>query len=107
MKTKVASIRTVDWGRMQLNFNIVFPKGVLEDAPQFNVLSTHAPDEKSSAKLQSESDSKISEYIYHRFQTDPGTDRESTQQDLMGHQFYGYFQHIYRNHSAHWCCSHQ
>jgi len=54
MKTKVASIRTVDWGRMQLNFNIVFPKGVLENAPQFNVLSTHTPDEQSSAKLQSE-----------------------------------------------------
>jgi len=54
MTTKVASIRTVDWGRMQLNFNIVFPKGVLENAPQFNVLSTHAPDEKTSAKLQSE-----------------------------------------------------
>lgn len=54
MTTKVASIRTVDWGRMQLNFNIVFPKGILENAPQFNVLSTHAPDEKSSAKLQSE-----------------------------------------------------
>ncbi len=54
MRTKVASIRTVDWGRMQLNFNLVFPKGVLENAPQFNVLSTHAPDEKSSAKLQSE-----------------------------------------------------
>jgi putative ABC transport system permease protein len=54
MSTIVASIRTVDWGRMQLNFNIVFPKGVLENAPQFNVLSTHAPDEKSSAKLQSE-----------------------------------------------------
>jgi len=54
MKTKVASIRTVDWGRMQLNFNIVFPKGVLETAPQFNVLSTHSPDQESSAKLQSE-----------------------------------------------------
>jgi putative ABC transport system permease protein len=54
MNTRVASIRAVDWGRMQLNFSIVFPKGILEDAPQFNVLSTHTPDEASSAKLQSE-----------------------------------------------------
>ena len=54
MTAKVANVRTVDWGRMQLNFSIVFPKGILENAPQFNVLSTHAPDEKSSAKLQSE-----------------------------------------------------
>lgn len=54
MRTTIASIRTVDWGRMQLNFSIVFPKGVLENAPQFNVLSTHAADEKASAKIQSE-----------------------------------------------------
>ncbi len=54
MTTKVANIRKVDWGRMQLNFSIVFPAGILESAPQFNVLSTHAPDEKTSAKLQSE-----------------------------------------------------
>ena len=54
MTTKVANIRKVDWGRMQLNFSIVFPAGILESAPQFNVLSTHAPDEASSAKLQSE-----------------------------------------------------
>ena len=54
MAAKVANIRAVDWGRMQLNFSIVFPKGILENAPQFNVLSTHASDERSSAKLQSE-----------------------------------------------------
>jgi putative ABC transport system permease protein len=54
MTTRVANIRKVDWGRMQLNFSIVFPVGILENAPQFNVLSTHAADEESSAKLQSE-----------------------------------------------------
>ena len=52
METTVASIRKVDWGRVQLNFSIVFPKGVLEDAPQFNVLTTYAPTEESSAALQ-------------------------------------------------------
>jgi len=54
MRTEVASIRAVDWGRMQLNFSIVFPEGILEKAPQFNVLTTHTPDELSSAKLQNE-----------------------------------------------------
>ena len=52
METKVASIRTVDWGRMQLNFSVVFPKGILENAPQFHVITTNAPDEKMSAQLQ-------------------------------------------------------
>ena len=52
METTVGSIRKVDWGRLQLNFSIVFPKGVLENAPQFNVLTTYAPNEESSAALQ-------------------------------------------------------
>lgn len=52
METKVGSIRTVDWSQIQLNFTIVFPKGVLEDAPQFNVLTTAVPNEEVSASLQ-------------------------------------------------------
>ncbi len=51
METTVGSIRKVDWGRLQLNFSIVFPKGVLENAPQFNVLTTYVPDEASSARF--------------------------------------------------------
>jgi len=54
METVVSSIREVDWGRMQLNFSVVFPKGVLENAPQFNVLSTNVPNESASAQLQQE-----------------------------------------------------
>ncbi len=54
METKVGSIRKDEWGRLQLNFAIVFPKGVLEQAPQFNVFSTSAPNAKSSANLQRE-----------------------------------------------------
>ena len=54
MQTVVGSIRAVDWGRMQLNFSIVFPTGVLENAPQFHVLTTNAPNEKISAQLQKE-----------------------------------------------------
>lgn len=52
METEVVGIREVDWGRMQLNFNILFPSGVLENAPQFHVLTLHAPDEKKSAEVQ-------------------------------------------------------
>ena len=52
METTVGSIRQVDWGRMQLNFSIVFPKGVLEDAPQFSVFTTAAENEQVSANLQ-------------------------------------------------------
>ncbi|MFO7721576.1 MAG: FtsX-like permease family protein, partial [Gillisia sp.] len=54
LNTVIGSIRTVDWSRMQMNFSIVFPKGVLEDAPQFRVLTSNVPDEESSAKLQQE-----------------------------------------------------
>ena len=52
METTIGSIRKVDWGRVQLNFSILFPKGILENAPQFNVLTTYAPTKKSSAALQ-------------------------------------------------------
>ena len=37
---------------MQTNFRVVFPKGVLEDAPQFNVLITKVPNSQVSAKFQ-------------------------------------------------------
>ena len=53
-KTVVGSVRMVDWSRMQLNFSLVFPEGVLEDAPQFHVLTTKVPDEEVSAALQQE-----------------------------------------------------
>lgn len=52
MNTKVGSIRKVDWGSMQVNFLILFPTGVLEKAPQFNVITTYAASEESSADLQ-------------------------------------------------------
>ncbi|MHA7057405.1 ABC transporter permease [Aquimarina sp. M1] len=52
METIVGSIREVDWTRLQLNFMIVFPKGVLEQAPQFHVLTTYVSDNVKSAALQ-------------------------------------------------------
>ncbi|WP_339885242.1 ABC transporter permease [Polaribacter vadi] len=51
METKVGSIRKVDWSSMQVNFMILFPTGVLEKAPQFNVMTTYASTEESSAAL--------------------------------------------------------
>lgn len=52
MPTIVKSIRKVDWASLQPNFTLVFPSGVLENAPQFNVLTTNAPTEGSSAAIQ-------------------------------------------------------
>ena len=54
LNTIVGSIRTVDWSRMQMNFSIVFPEGVLEEAPQFRVLTTNIPTAQTSAELQQE-----------------------------------------------------
>lgn len=51
--TVVGSLREVNWARMQTNFRVVFPVGVLEDAPQFHVLMTRVPDTERSAKYQS------------------------------------------------------
>ncbi|MCH3882163.1 ABC transporter permease [Tenacibaculum sp. K20-16] len=52
METTIGSIRKVDWSSMQVNFMILFPTGVLENAPKFNVMTTYAPNEASSAELQ-------------------------------------------------------
>ncbi|MFM1877955.1 MAG: hypothetical protein RLZZ241_821 [Bacteroidota bacterium] len=52
MDVYVANIREVDWGRMQLNFSVLFPTGVLEQAPQFHVLTTQVANAEISARLQ-------------------------------------------------------
>lgn len=52
MTTIVGSLRAVDWNRIQTNFLVVFPKGVLEDAPQFHVLLTKVASPAASAKFQ-------------------------------------------------------
>jgi putative ABC transport system permease protein len=48
----VKSLRDVDWNRIQTNFRVVFPVGVLEDAPQFHVLLTRVPSKEASASYQ-------------------------------------------------------
>ena len=50
--TVVGSLREVNWSRMQTNFRVVFPTGVLEKAPQFHVLMTKVPTKEISAKYQ-------------------------------------------------------
>ncbi len=50
--TVVGSLRSINWSRMQTNFRVVFPTGVLEDAPQFHVLMTKVPSSKVSARYQ-------------------------------------------------------
>ncbi len=54
MKTTIASIRKVDWGRFSPNFFVVFPVGALEDAPSFNVLVTRANTAEASGSVQAE-----------------------------------------------------
>lgn len=40
IETYVASIREVDWQRVEPNFFVIFPEGILESAPQFWVILT-------------------------------------------------------------------
>ena len=52
IQTRVASLRDVDWGRIQTNFLVLFPAGVLESAPKFHVLLTRTPTVEASASFQ-------------------------------------------------------
>jgi putative ABC transport system permease protein len=50
--TTVGSIRSVEWRTFQPNFFVLFPAGVLEDAPQFHVIVTRTDSRQQSARLQ-------------------------------------------------------
>jgi len=52
LKTYVGNIREVDWRRVQTNFLVVFPEGILEKAPQFHVLITRIDNTEVSARYQ-------------------------------------------------------
>ncbi len=52
LTTYVGSFRKVDFARMQTNFLVIFPEGVLEQAPQFHVLVTRADSAEKAAALQ-------------------------------------------------------
>ena len=50
--TRVASLREVEWRRIQPNFFVVFPRGVLESAPAMHVLVTRVGSSQDSARMQ-------------------------------------------------------
>ncbi len=52
IKTYIGSFRDIDWRRVQTNFLVVFPEGVLEQAPQFHVLITRINRNDVSARYQ-------------------------------------------------------
>lgn len=52
VETYVSSIREVDWQKVQTNFFVVFPPGVLERAPQFNVIVSRVESPEQSASFQ-------------------------------------------------------
>ena len=54
MTTRVASLRSVEWRRIQPNFFVIFPRGALDDAPAMDVLVTRVPTAGESAHLQRE-----------------------------------------------------
>jgi putative ABC transport system permease protein len=54
MRTRVASLRKVEWQRMSPNFFVLFPAGVLEGAPKFFVLAARAADPDLNARVQRE-----------------------------------------------------
>lgn len=52
VKTKITSLRKVEWRRLEPNFFVVFPAGILEAAPKFHVVAVRAPDAAASARVQ-------------------------------------------------------
>jgi putative ABC transport system permease protein len=52
VKTVVGSIRSVEWRRLEPNFFIVFPEGVLEAAPKTFLAAVHVATPSDSAKVQ-------------------------------------------------------
>jgi putative ABC transport system permease protein len=52
VRTRVGSIRSVEWRRLEPNFFVVFPEGVLEAAPKTYVAAMHAASPSESAAVQ-------------------------------------------------------
>jgi len=53
VKTRVGSIRSVEWRRMEPNFFVVFPEGVLESAPKTFIAALRAATPADSGSVQS------------------------------------------------------
>jgi putative ABC transport system permease protein len=52
LEAEIVHLREVDWSRLNLNFFMLFPPGVLEDAPGFHVITTRLPEDTTSGRLQ-------------------------------------------------------
>ena len=52
IETVLTCIRDVDFAKIQTNFHVLFPNGVLEKAPQFHALVSRAENKEQSAKFQ-------------------------------------------------------
>ncbi|PND79960.1 hypothetical protein C1I57_39985, partial [Escherichia coli] len=52
VQTTVTGIREVDFGRVQTNFLVLFPSGILEKAPQFHVVISRVASAEQSARFQ-------------------------------------------------------
>ncbi len=52
VRSRVGSIRSVEWRRMEPNFFVVFPEGVLEGAPKTYVAALHVRSPEESARVQ-------------------------------------------------------
>lgn len=59
METVVSDIRKVNFNKVQTNFFVVFPRGILEAAPQFHVLITRVSDAQQSADFQKDAVQKF------------------------------------------------
>ncbi len=53
LRTRVQSIRQVDWRQLRTNFFVIFPSGVLEDAPQIFAMVVHSPILETAIQAQS------------------------------------------------------
>jgi putative ABC transport system permease protein len=52
IRSKLGSVRAVEWRRLEPNFFVVFPEGVLEPAPKFHVAAVRAENSDHSARVQ-------------------------------------------------------
>jgi putative ABC transport system permease protein len=52
VRSVVASLRSVDWGRFTTNFFVVFEPGVLDGAPRMDVVLARVPDAEARASVQ-------------------------------------------------------
>jgi len=50
--TILGSFRAVDWDRVQPNFRVVFPSGIIDQAPQFHVFLTRIQQDQAGATFQ-------------------------------------------------------